>query len=251
MARPVLLIRGAGNDSDAAALAALGISSLIDPYLEIAVSDEKSDAIDLFNFLVESPGLLWLIATSINAIKYWAEIVGTEKLTAALAARKELRYAAIGRATSKALIDLGASQVLTPQYANSESLATFLLDYPPSIALIPGGNLAMTGLPRKLSAAGWTVRTGVVYTTLPIATEPRSLSLVRKGEIAAVLLRSPSAARAFLAHVPRPEILIICAGPTTAKAVAELGVRVDAVAEDPTPDTVATAILSLLPRQEL
>jgi len=250
MAKPVLLIRAAGNDSDAAALSDLGISSLVDPYLEIVVSQERGGAIDLFNSLNESHGPLWLIATSVNAIKYWAEIVGIAKLITALSARTDLRYAAIAEATSKALIDLGARHVLTPKYANSASLIDSLLELPPSSALIPGGNLAMTSLPSGLKAAGWNVNTAVVYTTSSVKMEPKSVSLVRKGGIAAVLLRSPSAARAFLTHLPHPGIPIICSGPTTANAVEELGIRVDAVAEDPTPRTVSAAILSLLKRQE-
>jgi uroporphyrinogen-III synthase len=248
MAKPVLLIRGTGNDSDALALSKLGVSSLVDPYLKIAVSDETKDAFDLFNSLVESLGTTWLIATSVNAIRFWAEIVGSEKLAEAIS-RRGMRYAAIGQATSNALVDLGATDVLTPQDATSASLITSLLEYPPSTAIIPGGNLAMINLPRNLRTAGWTVRSGVVYTTSPVSQEPKSVSLVRSGDIAAVLCRSPSAVRAFLAHVPKPEIPIICSGPTTARAAMEFGIRVDAIAEDPTPDTVAATIVSLLTRR--
>lgn len=250
MPRPVLLIRATGNESDAAALSELGISSLIDPYLEIAVSDEKDEALDLFNFLNQSHGLVWLIATSVNAIKHWSEIVGTEELKAALMARKDLRYAAIGQATAKVLMELGASQVLIPDEANAASLATALVVLPPGIALIPGGNLAMTELPRQLEVADWTVKTAVVYTTTLTQKAPESVALVDKGEVAGVLLRSPSAAQAFLTHIPHPGLLIVCAGTTTAKTVEDLGIKVDAVAKDPSPATVAAAIESLLTRQE-
>lgn len=250
MAKPVLLIRAAGNGSDASALADLGIPTLVDPYLEIARSDDRSDAIELLDSLVNSEGLIWVIATSVNAIRYWAEIVGIDELKSALAARRGLHFAAIGEATAKSLIDLGASHVLTPPRADSASLATALLELPPSAALIPGGNLAMVELPHELVAAGWNVQTGVVYKTAPVATEPSSAALVRSDEIAAVLLRSPSAARAFLTYLPSPTTPIICAGPTTAKAVAEFGIKVGAVAKDPTPATVAAAIASYLKGQE-
>jgi uroporphyrinogen-III synthase len=247
MSKPVLLIRGTGNDSDALALSRLGVSSLVDPYLKIAVNEETKDALDLLDSLVESHGVAWLIATSVNAIRFWTEIVGSERLATAMA-EGHLRFAAIGKATAKALVDLGATNVLTPQEATSASLTASLLDCPPSTAIIPGGNLAMTNLPSQLQTAGWTVRTGVVYTTSPVSQEPKSVSLVRKGEIAAVLFRSPSAVRAFLAQVPQPEIPLICSGPTTARAAMELGIRVDAIAEDPTPDTVAATIATLLAR---
>jgi len=250
MLKPVLLIRATGNESDAAALAELGVASLIDPYLEISVSDDKYEAISLLDFLTQSHGLVWLIATSVNAIKYWAQIVGADALKTALNARKDLRFAAIGQATAKTLTELGANHVLIPTEANSVSLATALLDFPPGIAVIPGGNLAMTELPRQLEGANWTVKTAVVYLTSRVTKEPGSAQLVRNGEIAAVLLRSPSAAQAFLAQVSAPELPIICAGATTAKSVADLGIKVDAVAKDPSPATVATAIAALLTRQD-
>ena len=246
MNKPVLLIRGAGNESDATALSQLGITSLIDPYLEIAVSVEKADAMNMYNFLCDTEEPLWLIATSTNAIKYWAEIVGADEITAALSVKRDLRFAAIGEATAAALIALGARQVLTPQSANSDSLITALVEYPPSTAIIPGGNLAMAQLPSALRSSGWTLKTGVVYTTSPIEVEPRSVPLLQNGEIAAVLIRSPSAARALLARVPHPNIPIVCAGQTTSRAVEALGIRVAAVAEDPTPGAVAATIVSVL-----
>ena len=246
MNKPVLLIRGTGNESDATALTELGIASLIDPYLEIAVSVDKTDAMDMYNFLRDAEGSLWLIATSTNAIKYWTQIVGVDEITAALSVKKDLRYAAIGEATSAALIALGARQVLTPQSANSDSLITALVEYPPSTAIIPGGNLAMAQLPSALRSSGWILKTGIVYTTSPINREPTSVARLRDGEIAAVLIRSPSAARALLARVPHPNVPIVCAGQTTARAVEALGIRVDAVAEDPTPEAVAATIVSVL-----
>ena len=246
MNKPVLLIRGTGNESDATALSELGITSLIDPYLEIAVSVDKTDAKDMYNFLCDAEGPIWLIATSSNAIKYWAEIVGAKEISAALFAKKELRYAAIGEATATALIALGAGQVLTPQSANSDSLITALVEYPPSTAIIPGGNLAMAQLPSALRSAGWILKTGVVYTTSSIKAEPSSVHLLQNDGIAAVLIRSPSAARALLARVPQPNIPIICAGQTTSRALEALGIRVAAVAEDPTPGAVAATIVSVL-----
>ncbi|HUW79025.1 MAG TPA: uroporphyrinogen-III synthase [Candidatus Nanopelagicaceae bacterium] len=253
MSKPVLLIRGAGNDVDALALSKLGLTSLIDPYLDIEVSAETRDAFELLDFLVAQHGLTWLIATSVNALKFWIEIIGHDRLVEAISAHPELHFAAIGKATAKALSELGAHPVLTPEEATSAALSATLQDFPPGTAIIPSGNLAMTNLPRDLEEVGWTVRSGIVYTTAPKVGEPESASMVRRSEVAAILLRSPSAVRAFLTHVPSlqipKEVVIVCAGPTSAKAATEFGIRVDAVATDPTPESVAVTIHSLLARR--
>jgi uroporphyrinogen-III synthase len=248
MDKPVLLIRGTENESDATALAGLGVPTLIDPYLKIAANPDSTDALGLLKSLVQSHEPTWLIATSVNAIRFWAKIVGSKKLMSAIS-RADLRYAAIGNATSKALVEIGASQVLTPPEATSASLITSLLAYPPGTAIIPGGNLAMANLPRELETSGWVIKAGVVYMTSPMTQEPETVAMAKNGDVAAVLFRSPSAVRAFLAHVPQPEVPLICSGPTTARAALELGIRVDAIAEDPTPDTVAATIATFLARR--
>ena len=88
MSKPVLLIRAYDNDEDADALTKLGIDSLIDPYLKISISNNAVAARDLLSLLVSGVGPLWLIATSVNAIRYWAQLVGEDLL------RKTLHHGA-------------------------------------------------------------------------------------------------------------------------------------------------------------
>jgi uroporphyrinogen-III synthase len=75
---------------------------------------------------------------------------------------------------------------------------------------------------------------------------PASTRLVQAGAVAAVVLRSPSAARAFASFAPGAVVPVVCAGPTTARAAAALGLDVAAVAADPTPAAVATAVRHVL-----
>ena len=254
--KPVLLIRADGNQDDAAALADLGLASVIDPYIRIDKSTDASDARHLLEALGH-PGAKFLIATSVNAIKCFAELVGVEELRQSIAKASDLQFAAVGARTAQALREVGAIDVITPEIADSAALADLLatrfadLVAPNSTAhqitaIIPSGLLAMKGLPNKLAAAGWNLLQGVVYTTVTIETEPPSAQSARAAEFSAVIFRSPSAARAFLSFVPAPTMPLVAAGFTTAKVFEDAGLPVASIPSNPTPKSVAAAVKSLL-----
>ena len=247
MIKPVLLIRGDNNDVDEVALAKLGISSLIDPYIEIKVANDPTDGEHLLSLLEKSESPLWLLATSINALKFWSTIVGEDRLRSAISARTDLRFAAVGDTTADALRNFGADEVFIPKDTTGKSLADGLVGtYSTGHVLIPGGNLAMKAVPSVLVSAGWRVSTAVVYVTSPVEKEPKSVHLVRDKEVSAVLFRSPSAVRAFTHFVPNPSIPLVCAGVTTARALEEQGQMVAARSAKPSAEVVASTIYSLL-----
>lgn len=252
MAKPVLLIRGDGNEKDEQALAKLGIESLIDPYIEIAVAKDSVSGVDLLSAMENAAAPLWLIATSLNAFRFWAQIVGEERLRKSIAARVDLQFAAVGQSTAEILRSFGAHDVFTPTQATGKSLADELAaKYPRGHVLIPGGNLAMKNLPSLLVAAGWQVGTAVVYTTSPVAKEPNSARLVREKEVSAILFRSPSAVRALARFLPHPDVPLVCAGVTTAEALQSQGLRADAVSSEPSAEVVASTIHSLLCKERI
>jgi uroporphyrinogen-III synthase len=245
--KPVLLIRGDNNVADQAALAKLGIASLIDPYIEIKVASDPHDAEKLLAFLSASESSLMLIATSVNALKFWSQIVGEERLRRALSSRSDLQFAAVGETTASTLRDLGAREIFLPEEATGRALAQALVsEFPRGHALIPGGNLAMKTLPSTLLSAGWGVNTGVVYTTSPVEREPKSTQLVRNKEVSAILFRSPSAVRALTHFVPNPSVPMVCAGATTASALEERGLTVAALSPGPSAEVVASTLYSLI-----
>lgn len=247
MVKPVLLIRGNNNESDETALTKLGIPTLVDPYIEVRVADDPGDGQRLLALLEDSGAPTWLLATSVNALQFWAKIVGENRLRTAIASRNTLRFAAVGEATAEALRQLGADEVLTPKDATGKSLADELVaTFPKGHALIPGGNLAMKTLPATLISAGWQVSTAVVYTTFQIGKEPKSAQLVRDKEVSAILFRSPSAVRAFTHFVPNPAVPLVCAGVTTAEALEGQGLTVSALSPTPSAEVVASTIYSLL-----
>jgi uroporphyrinogen decarboxylase len=249
MPKPVLLIRADGNQDDAEALTDLGIETVIDPYIRIDRAADSTDAISLLNALSQ-PGAKWLIATSVNAIRCFAELVGREVLIETLAAQTELRFGAVGERTAQSLRELGAIEVLTPELSDSAALAAMLAnlgdDQSQQTAIIPSGLLAMKTLPNRLESAGWKLIQGVVYTTLTVDAEPASASAARAGEFSAVIFRSPSAARAFLSFVPEPKMPLLAAGFTTAKVIQDAGLTVASIPSNPTPKSVAAAVQQIL-----
>ena len=251
MTKPVLLIRADGNEPDAEALSNLGIESVTDPFIVIEKSRDEADAQMLVNAIANAEANTWLIATSVNAIRCLAELVGLERLQSA-ASNPNLRFAAVGDRTARSLIDLGARAVVTPEVADSESLAETLLTVQDQsleqrfTAIIPSGLLAMKGLPNTLDEAGWNLITGVVYTTITKPSRPDTADRAAEGQYSAVIFRSPSAARAFLSFVPKPSMPLVAAGFTTAKVIEDAGLVVASIPSNPTPKSVASAVESLL-----
>ncbi|MEY4136930.1 MAG: Uroporphyrinogen decarboxylase [Actinomycetota bacterium] len=250
MTYPVLLIRSEGNDTDAESLNARGIASIDDPYVRIAPVGDSMMAHMLIEQLRERAGEeTWFIATSPMTMPALIELVGEHVLREAIreAVGRGVHAAATGERTARTLRDLGFAHVMVPMVASAKALVEELADLPPARAMFPCGNLALDTLPDGLRQLGWHLAQVVVYETSTLEQEPRSVELIRRGEIAAIVLRSPSAARA-LVHFLSPPIPmpVICAGSTTADAARELGLDVVAVAASPSADDVAAAVAQVL-----
>ncbi len=241
--RPILLIRGTGNERDAKALESLGISTLSDSFTEITPGEVHA-AQELLERAENSQ--CWIIITSLNAIDFWSSLVGPQTLSRLFSTNPSIKFAAIGTGSTDALKALGVKEILTPEVQSSQELLKLLANFPVSNAIIPAGNLAMPVLPQGLRAMGWEIDTRVVYINTIAATTPKSVQALNQGEIAAVLLRSPSAARALAHFAPASQTPVFCGGQATAKAANELGFKVLAVAKDPGPTAVADLILQTL-----
>ena len=231
--KPILLIRANGNELDAAALNELGIPTDIDPYLSIVPNPDRSPAFELLGATLNAVTPTWIIATSINAISTWSRIVGSEKLKAAFT-NPYLSFAAIGESTKNRLAELGGANILIGASMNSQSLLESLKSLPATTAIIPSGNLAMDTLPVGLETAGWKIIRGEVYQNSVVTKVPTSTTRIHNGEFSALLLRSPSAARAFVHFLPQCNIPVICGGPTTALECERLGLNIALIAPEPT-----------------
>jgi uroporphyrinogen III methyltransferase/synthase len=250
MTYPVLLIRSEGNDTDADSLNALGIDSIDDPYVRITPVGDSMMADMLIEQLRErADERTWFIATSPMTMPALIELVGEHVLREAISAAvsRGVHAAATGERTARTLRDLGFPTVMVPMVSSAKALVEELADIPPARAMFPCGNLALDTLPDGLRQLGWHLAQVVVYETATVTREPMSVELIRRCEISAIVLRSPSAARALVHFIPPPVPMpVICAGSTTAEAARELGLDVVAVAASPGADDVAAAVAQVL-----
>jgi uroporphyrinogen-III synthase len=257
--KQVLLVRARNNEADAAALAALGLQSVIDPYLDIIATTDGSGANRLLNELHAWGEGDWVIATSANSLKFWGELVGSTALSAAFqaAAERGVQFAAVGEASARMYADFGIHRVFLPSKPYGVELAAELaaLGGPGAKAIMPCGNLAMPTVTAALGDAGWTMISEVVYETSAVANRPDSAQGLagasaagQAGEPAfsALLLRSPSAARAVVEHAGVTSVPVICGGTTTAAAARELGLNVARVLDAPSSAAAAQAIFDVV-----
>jgi len=126
--------------------------------------------------------------------------------------------------------------------------------------LVPSSSIARPELARGLRSAGATVEVVTAYRTVPVA--PATLvevaRLLHAGTLDAITLTSPSTVAGFLdglarvgvapgelAWLPRRPALC-CIGPTTATALRDCGLPVDAVADEQTDKGLVTALVRCL-----
>jgi uroporphyrinogen-III synthase len=244
----ILLIRANRNGSDVTALGRYGIDSFIDPYLELTAVENREGALRMLAAL-EATEPKWFVLTSTNALDFFSRLLEPGAVEAAFAAglrAKSVQFAAIGDQTAMQLRQLGAHEVLIADSNTGASLAQTLVKTRPMPVVIPSGSIAMKDIPNTLSAGGFEIVTEVVYQTEVVATAPRSVAQVAAGEFDGVLLRSPSAARAFLSFNSKPTVALLAAGTSTARQLRELGHEPALIASNPNPTTVAAEISEFL-----
>jgi len=232
-APPALLIRSDGNDHDLQELARLGIGAVSDQYVQIAA--------------VPAPGLLdalsrhtWLVVSSPMTIPSWAASAGEAALRAAFAG---VQAAATGERSASTLRELGCTNVVIPAVSSAQGLVDALSHLVPASAVFPRGDHALRTIPEGLRALGWQVTEGTVYETSTVDHIPASVELIRRRDVAAIVLRSPSAVRALTSFItPDQSIPIICGGSTTAHAATARGLTVAAIATSPDSAAIASAV---------
>ncbi|MFC0297008.1 uroporphyrinogen-III synthase [Geobacillus jurassicus] len=185
----------------------------------------------------------WLIFTSANAVRFFFPHV--------LLPQPLPKMAVVGRKTAAALAERGLSPALVPDDYTAERLAAALV---PHIkrgdrVLFVKGNLARPTLPESLRNAGAVVDELTVYETAPDESgRERLLSLLRRRELDAVTLMSPSAVDSFVRLLGKEAVSLLfgvavaCIGPVTKEAAERAGIPVHICAADYTADGIIKAM---------
>lgn len=255
--KPVLLIRPDGrNDGDTAALARYGIPCVVDPYLMVGPATDPDATLHATRLMrTARQHADWFVITSASAVHALVELLGSTVFAAALTAGtvRGLRISAVGHATASALQRYGPFTIHCPPHATATALAALLQQFSARAHIVlPQGNQALPTLRDTLAAAGWTIDTAVVYTTAAVTVAPASAADIAKGRFSAVVLRSPSAARALHLYSPTlpPETRLVCGGTTTAAAASRLYDVPIVTSSAADPDAVAETVWSTLVADE-
>ncbi|MEX2532537.1 MAG: uroporphyrinogen-III synthase [Nitriliruptoraceae bacterium] len=247
--KPVLLIRpGLRNSDDAAALDDLDIPHVIDPYLDVAPSDDP-DAITRARQILAAirDDADWLVITSAQAVLALAALTSQLALGEALTvgSARGLRVAAVGDATANALHATCRLTVHCPKQATAQALAKLLLTLDTGAkAVIPLSAQAAPTLTETLTSGGWQVTDAPVYATKTVRSAPVSAAQIAEQAFSAIVLRSPTAVRALHQYSPSvpKSTTLVCGGPTTAAEALRLFTAPIVTSNTPAPTAVAEAV---------
>jgi len=201
----------------------------------------------------------WLVVASVR---------GVEALTRALSAAgvaappPELRVAAVGPATARALASAGFAVALVATEATSHGLASSLRTHVAQGArvLVVGPEGPPSALARKLRAGSAQVHEAPLYRTVASARAAELAEEAIAGRFAAVTFTAPSSLTLWLeAAGPRggeltealAKLRRVAIGPTTEARLASSGLPASSVAASPTEAAVGDAIARALPALDL
>jgi uroporphyrinogen-III synthase len=181
----------------------------------------------------------WVAFTSANAAHAFAD-----RLTVlGVSVPETLRVAAVGLATARVLAERLRAPDFVPRTSLAEALGAEMRDVDGRRVLFPRGDLARDTLGSALRARGAIVDEVLAYRTVPGDGTRDLARLVRESAVDAILFMSASSVRHLLdALKPRGGALslgarppaVICIGPETARAAAEGGLEVSAIAVEKT-----------------
>lgn len=262
----VLLPRPAGRTAELAdMLVAAGARVVAVPLIEIAPAADDSELRSAVADLAAG-AFDWIAFTAVPAVD--AVLATAARIGVAPLPPEHTRVAAVGAATARALRRAGLPVNLQPAAHGSAAAlaATWPAEPAGRFVLLPRSDIASATLPDALRAAGYRIRTVVAYRTAPLPAPPELVADLASGALDAVLLTSPSAARALAASLTGTGIasrtplangtgtasrtplangtVIIAIGHSTAAAAAAAGLPADSIAREPTPAALIAALLA-------
>ncbi len=229
----------------AAMLAEAGFRPICFPVIEIRPVE---DTASLDGALRDLASYDWLVFTSVNGVEaLWdrKEALGNGGLPS------DLRVAAIGPLTAKALDERGVRADFVPDAYVAESIPPGMGDLQGCRVLLPRADIARKALAAGIEAAGGHAREIAVYQTLPVKPDPEGLMALQRG-VDIITFTSSSTVRNFVALVKGIGLdplrlpglpLIACIGPITASAAGDERLEVGLIAEEFTTSGLAKALV--------
>ena len=193
----------------------------------------------------------WVVFTSRNGVRHFLVVLEEAGVT-----RDGIRAAAIGKATATALEEAGIAVALVAARSDSvglgEALAARVRSGERILHVRPEGG--DDRLPATLRAAGGSVDSVPFYRNAPAPGVELLAGDLCAGRFDIVILTSPSSLERLLESAEPPgervvaalrKMALVALGPTTAGAIRERGLRVAALADEPTDEAVFRALQSL------
>jgi uroporphyrinogen-III synthase len=212
-------------------LRSLGVNVLLWPAIEVT----KSDSAELEAALGRIDEFDWIVFTSRQAAPPVLEQVPTQPAG--------LKVAAVGQATAQVLRQRGWSVDLVPDEPNAGSLVSAFAAFtkPGMRVLFPASSRALPTLSKGLAQLGAVVTQVEAYRTEGAALDVNACrEWIGRNEIGAVTFASPSAVIELERALGKEDFdrlltraAAVAIGPTTARALTELG-RVPVMAESST-----------------
>lgn len=185
----------------------------------------------------------WTLFTSVNAVDAFLSRDG------AGAALARVHVGAVGKRTQAALEEAGVEVDLVPETRTGAGLGT-ALGTGEGRVLLPRAEEVPPVLADLLEANGWTPHPVTVYRTVAVEPPGPARAAVEGGRFEAVTFTSASTVRGFSNAFPDLEVLgpdggdqkVAVIGEVTAAECHLLGIRVDAIADEPSNEALLAAL---------
>ena len=224
-----------------ARLEALGADVLEAPTIRIEPAADAGAVRDALRRIGEFD---WVVFTSANGVTKTAQAMDTNGLDARAFAG--VRVAAVGPKTAETIRNsLCLIPDLLPDQFDADALADAFEDVAERRFLLLRADIGRPSLAGKLAARGARVEDVAVYETKPAESLPPDvLEAIHAGGVDAACFTSASTARNLATLVDAEKLnamTLVSIGPQTSAAMREVGLRVDAEAEQATLDALVEA----------
>jgi uroporphyrinogen-III synthase len=238
------LLTGSDSAALAAALAACGWQVRAVP--TVAVRPARPQPLDAA--LGQGERYDWIVVTSAHGARAVAD-----RLRALGVRLRHPRWAAVGPATARVLVQAGLGPVVVPPRSLTSALADSLGEVAGRRILLARSDLATPVLAEVLRSRGAQVEEVVAYHTVEGPEDSRlPLRRVLQDGVDVVVFTSGSTVRGFArlvddAAAVLARVRVACIGPITAAAVRALGIQPAVIADEHTAAGLAAALHARLP----